>query len=305
MNKLQKYVHNPLLLYSLATSRGLTCWVPDELHLKMMHRAHVGRWPNLDKPRTFNEKLQWLKLNDHNPLYNTLVDKYTVKQWVANRIGSEYVTKTYARWDSTRDVDISSLPERFVLKTNHDCGGIAICRDRATFDLEAALSKLSKHLSTNYYWGSREWPYKDVKPCVFAEEYLEPDASGDLPDYKLFCFSNSKIITLLITDRFTKAGVTQTFFDEEWHLMELTEGGHPTRPNSPKPKFFDEMKRLASILSSDLPFVRVDFYESEGRLLFGEMTLYPKSGFECFDPEEWNIRLGSWINFPEREGASL
>ncbi len=305
MNKFVKYLKNPALVYPLATSRGLTNWVSDEVHLKLEYKARIGRCLDLEHPTGFNEKLQWLKLHDRNPLYTKLVDKYAVKEWVADRIGSQYVTETYARWSRVEDIDISCLPERFVLKTNHDCGGIAICRDRASFDLEGAKRKLAKHMKRNYFWGGREWPYKNVKPCIFAEEYLEDDASGDLPDYKLFHFSNGRIVTLFMTDRFTKAGLTETFFDEEWVPLELSEGGHPRRPGAAVPERFNEMKALTDRLAGEFPFARVDFYESKGRLLFGEMTFYPNSGFERFDPEEWDTELGSWLELPNGGGWLL
>lgn len=271
-------------------------WMNDELYLRLKSWSFTGHLPDLKKPKTFNDKLQWLKLHDRNPLYNTLVDKYAVKDWVANKIGEQYVTQTYARWERAEDIEISDLPEHFVLKTNHDCGGIVICRDRASFDLDAAKSKLAKHLNHNYFWGGREWPYKDVKPCVFAEEYLEPDDSGDLADYKLFRFSNGRIVTLLMTDRFTDAGLTETFFDEKWRPLDLVEDGHPRRTTTPAPPHFEEMKTLANRLAKGFPFMRIDFYESAGRLLFGEITLYPKSGFENFEPQSWNAEFGSWIN---------
>lgn len=302
MGKLNRYLENPALVYLWATSKGLTKWVPSELHLQLAYRIRVGTSLNLNEPRTFNEKLQWLKLHDHNPLYTTLVDKCAVKQWVAERIGSRYVAKTYAQWDCAEDIDISGLPERFVLKTNHDSGGIAICRDRSAFNLEGARAKLANRLHRNYYWHTREWPYKNVKPCVFAEEYIEPDIDEDLPDYKLFHFSNGRIITLLMTDRFTEAGLTKTFFDEEWRPLDLIEGGHPTRLDVAVPSRFDEMKILAEKLVGEFPFARVDFYESGNRLFFGEITFYPNSGFEQFVPERWDAEFGSWIELPPRGG---
>ena len=281
MDKLQKYLRNPALLYPLATSRGMTRWVPDKIHLSIMYRVRIGRWPDLNNPRTFNEKLQWLKLRDHNPLYNTLVDKYAVKQWVANRIGPEHVTETYARWDRAEDIDISKLPERFVLKTNHDCGGV------------------------------REWPYKDVKPCVFAEEYLEPDASESLPtrdeidltDYKFMCFEGEPRCAFTCVGR-AKGDLRVDFFDADWRHMPFTRH-YPNADASPAaPRRLREMQRLARMLSDGIPFVRVDFYEQADRIILGEMTLYPGSGFEEFDKEEWDERLGDWIVLPqERQNA--
>lgn len=275
---------------------GKLNWMSDELYLKLKYWSFYGKMPDFENPRTFNEKLQWLKLHDHNPLYCTLVDKYAVKQWVADRIGPEYVTETYARWDCAEDIDISGLPERFVLKTNHDCGGIAICRDRSSFDLEAARTKLAKHLRTNYFWGGREWPYKDVRPCVFAEEYLEPDVTDGLSGYKLFRFTDGRIVTPLAIDRFTEAGLTKTFFDEEWKPLPLSEGGRSKSTDASVPACFDEMMGFVDHLAEGFPFVRVDFYESVGHLLFGEMTLCPNSDFEHFVPEGRDAESGSWID---------
>ena len=296
MGKVTRLLANPFLAYDYAAGMGLTNWVPDEIHLKLMYRAAIGSWPDMKCPRAFNEKLQWLKLHDRNPLYTTLADKFRVKRWVAERIGSEHVAKTYDTWERAEDIDISGLPERFVLKTNHDCGGIVICRDRDTFDVDKAKKALDKHLKSNYYWRKREWPYKDIRPLVFAEEYLESGGGVGINDYKLFRFSNGRIITLLMTDRFTDTGPTKTFFNEVWTPLDLTEGGHPTRHNAPAPRKFEEMKRLADIIGREFPFVRIDFYEVSDRLLFGEVTLYPNAGFEHFDPPEWDDRLGSWID---------
>lgn len=291
---------NPFLFYSYLTYKGGMKWVPDTLHLKLMMRAMVGRWANIEAPVSFNEKLQWLKLHDRNPLYIRLVDKYAVKAWVAQRIGSQYVTKTYARWERTEDIDISSLPEHFVLKTNHDCGGIAICRDRATFNLDSAKEKLDKHLKLNYFWGGREWPYKNVRPCVFAEEYIDPGPDGDLFDYKFMCFDGKARCVFTCTGR-TEGDLRVDFFDTEWNHLPFTRH-YPNADVQPeRPRHLEDMLALAERLSGGIPFVRVDFYEQGDRVLFGEMTFYPGSGFEEFDPEEWDERLGSWMEHPTEE----
>ena len=298
LKTLGNLIKNPRLIYPILGWRGYFHGMPDEVYLKKIFRAKLGYDLNLKNPQTFNEKLQWLKLHDRNPLYTKLVDKCEVKHWVADQIGPEYVLATYAQWDSAEDIDISDLPNRFVLKTNHDSGGVVVCKDKTAFDLDSAKKKLGNHLKQNYFWGGREWPYKDIKPCVFAEEYIEPNSEGDVPDYKLFRFSNGRIITLHMTDRFTSLGLTETFFDEEWRPLSLTEDGYPTKKDAPKPTCFEEMKSLAQKLTSKFPFARVDFYESSEKLFFGEITLYPKSGLEKFDPTEWDTTLGSWIELP-------
>ena len=301
--RVSKMLANPWVIYSYLTARGAFHWVPDALHCSLLYHAALGRWPDLRNPRTFNEKLQWLKLHDRNPLYNTLVDKYAVKEWVAERIGPEYVARTYAVWERAEDIDISGLPEKFVLKTNHDCGGVAVCRDRALFDLEVARRKLARRLGTNYYWGGREWPYKDVKPLIFAEEYLDPGESDDLTDYKLMCFSEKVRCSFTCTSR-AKGDLRVDFFDIEWKHLPFTRH-YPNADVAPsRPENYGEMVRAAEMLSTGIPFVRVDFYEAGGRPYFGEMTLYPGSGFEEFDPPEWDERLGSWIELPEGVGGA-
>lgn len=295
MSGIDRLRTNPYLAYSYVARKGFTNFVPDRTHLKLMYRAALGSWPDLLRPKTFNEKLQWLKLHDHNPLYTTLVDKYRVKAWVAKHIGAEHVIKTYGVWGRAEDVDISRLPDRFVLKTNHDCGGVAICRDRGLFDLDAARRKLGEHLRTNYFWRTREWPYRDVKPLIFAEEYIEPDNGADLLDYKLMCFGGEVMCSFTCTGR-ARGDLRVDFFDAEWVHLPFTRH-YPNSDVLPsRPRRYGEMVSLAEELSRGIPFVRVDFYESGGRLLFGEMTFYPGAGFEEFDPLEWDERLGSWID---------
>lgn len=304
MGKASKYFHNPALLYLLATAKGLTKWVPDTIHLSLEYKIRIGSFPNLTNPKTFNEKIQWLKLHDRNPLYTKLVDKYAAKEWVANRIGPQYVTETYACWNRAEDIDISGLPERFVLKTNHDCGGIAICRDRSSFDLEAARKKLAKHLRQNYYWGGREWPYKNVTPCVFAEEYLESNDSDGLPDYKVMCFGGNARCVFTCTGR-AEGDLRVDFYDLDWNHLPFTRH-YPNADASPEaPSCLREMLALSERLAEGIPFVRVDFYEVANSLYFGEMTFYPGSGFEEFSPEKWDENLGSWIELPSGGGWLL
>ena len=290
-------------IFKVVRAFGIDRRLSDEQYLRMQYKALMGKRLDLDSPRTFNEKLQWLKLHDRNPLYTKLVDKYAVKEWVVERIGEEHVVPTYAKWERAEDIDISGLPERFVLKTNHDCGGIAICRDRSTFDLDAARRKLSEHLSRNYYWGCREWPYKDVVPCVFAEEYLDPvDGMGDLADYKYFCFSGEAKAMFVATNRFGEGETRFDFFDMEYRHLPFT-NGHPNADVEPtKPVSFDEMREMAELLSAGIPQVRVDFYESMQGTYFGEMTFSHWGGQVPFDPPEWDDILGSWIDLSAAYG---
>ena len=304
MSKLGKFIENPFIGFRQPKIQDAIRWMSDDAYLKLVYRARIGRKLDLDNPKTFNEKLQWLKIHDRNPLYTKLVDKAEVKPWVAERIGWEHIVPTLGVWDSFDEIDFDALPDRFVLKCTHDSGGLAICRDKATFDIEAARKKIEKSLAVNYYWRTREWPYKDVKPRILAEEYLDPNESGgDLYDYKLFRFTDGRLVTLAMTDRYTDGALSKTFFDDEWHALPIGEGDHPTKPELAKPAAFEQMKELASKLGEGMPFVRVDFYESNGGLYFGEMTFYPNSGFEQFDPNEWDVAFGSWIDLTEVAGG--
>ena len=306
MSKISKFVANPFIVFRQPALMDKMRAVPDELYLRLLYHARIGKRLHLNSPLTFNEKLQWLKLHDRNPLYTKLVDKAEVKPWVAERIGWEHIVPTLGVWDSFDEIDFDALPDRFVLKCTHDSGGLAICRDKATFDIEAARKKIEKSLAVNYYWRTREWPYKDVKPRILAEEYLDPNESGgDLYDYKLFRFTDGRLVTLAMTDRYTDGALSKTFFDDEWHALPIGEGDHPTKPELAKPEAFEQMKEFAGKLGEGMPFVRVDFYESNGGLYFGEMTFYPNSGFEQFDPNEWDVAFGSWIDLTEVAGGGV
>lgn len=294
----------PVAALKKVALRPLRCRLfDDKLALRIKYRVLMGACLDLDNPTGFNEKLQWLKLHDHNPLYTTLVDKCAVKDWVSDRIGAEYVTKTLAVWKSAEDIDIVDLPEKFVLKTNHDSGGVVICRNKSTFDLASAKKKLAASMKRNYFYVGREWPYKNVKPLVFAEEYLEPGAGeADLTDYKVMCFGGRARCEFTCTGR-ADGDLRVDFFDTEWNHLPFTRH-YPNASASPEaPKHLSEMLAMAERLAGDIPFVRADFYEVAGELYFGEMTFYPGSGFEQFDPKEWDARFGSWIALPEIPGG--
>ena len=305
MKGVSKFLSNPRILFPHLGARGFFHGVDDETYLKKCFKAYMGYELDLENPRTFNEKLQWLKLNDRNPLYTTLVDKAEVKPWVAERIGWEHVVPTFGVWDSFDDIDFGNLPDRFVLKCTHDSGGLVICRDRATFDYGAAKKKIDSSLARNFFWSGREWPYKDVRPRILAEQYLDPAESGDLADYKLFRFTDGRKVTLVCEDRELGAGMSETFFTDSWEALTISESGHPTNPGHPEPEHFAEMKALCDQLAEGLPFCRVDFYESSRGLLFGEMTLYPNAGFERFDPASVDAEWGEWIELPQRVGGGV
>lgn len=299
MNELAKLIKNPYVVFRLPRLQQRMRLLPDAVYLKLVYRARIGRPLNLNSPKGFNEKLQWLKLYDRNPLYTKLVDKAEVKPWVAERIGWEHVVPTLGVWDSFDDIDFGALPERFVLKCTHDSGGLAICRDLSTFDMAAARRKIERSLANNYFWSGREWPYKDVRPRIIAEEYLDPAGEQvGLTDYKVMCFGGQARCEFTCTGR-ADGNLHVDFFDTEWNHMPFTRH-YPNADVPPEaPERLKDMVAMAERLSEGMPFVRVDFYEVAGQYYFGEMTFYPGSGMEEFDPERWDEELGSWIELPE------
>lgn len=299
MNELAKLIKNPYVVFRLPKLQQRMRLLPDAVYLKLVYRARIGRPLNLNSPKGFNEKLQWLKLYDRNPLYTKLVDKAEVKPWVAERIGWEHVVPTLGVWDSFDDIDFGALPERFVLKCTHDSGGLSICRDLSTFDMAAARRKIERSLANNYFWSGREWPYKDVRPRIIAEEYLDPAGEQvGLTDYKVMCFGGQARCEFTCTGR-ADGNLHVDFFDTEWNHMPFTRH-YPNADVPPEaPERLKDMVAMAERLSEGMPFVRVDFYEVAGQYYFGEMTFYPGSGMEEFDPERWDEELGSWIELPE------
>lgn len=270
----------------------------DRVFLKLKYRSVFGKKLDLNNPQTYNEKLQWLKLYDRNPEYTKMVDKYEAKEYVASIIGKEHIIPTLAVYDSVEDIDFDVLPDQFVLKCTHDSGGVVICKDKSKFDKDAAIKKLKRGLKQNFYLQNREWPYRNVKPRIIAEIYME-DKSGELNDYKWFCFNGEPKSVFIATDRFTEGEETKfDFYDSEFNHLSFT-NGHPnaTRPLM-KPAGFEEMKALARKLSKGIPHVRVDFYEVNRTILFGELTFFHWSGFVKFKPEEWDMTFGEWIELP-------
>ena len=255
---------------------------------------------NLRHPKSFNEKLNWLKLYDHNPFYSTLVDKIAVKQWVAEKIGAKYIIPTLAVWERAEDIDITNLPNQFVLKCNHDAGSTIICYNKTSFDLEAAKKQLRESLNNKFYLKYREWAYKYVKPKILAEKYIADVDVSDVPDYKFFCFNGEVSFLYVATERNNPNTETRfDFFDINYnHLAVLNE--HPNADNQPpKPQCFNQMVTFSKILSHGFSHVRCDFYEVNGKLYFGECTLYHCGGMTQFKPFEFDVRLGDMLKLPQ------
>lgn len=271
----------------------------DKAYLKLRYYASTGKKLRLKKPQTYNEKLQWLKLHDRRPEYTEMVDKYAVKEYVANLIGKEYVIPTLDVWDRFDDIDFDALPDKFVLKCTHDSGGLVICRDKATFNKEAARAKIEKCLKRDFYFHGREWPYKNVPHRIIAEEYMEDSETKELRDYKFFCFGGTPRMLFIATERMNKNEETKfDFFDMDFNHLDVR-NGHPNADVPPKaPQNFEEMKNLAAKLSQNIPHVRVDFYEVNGKTYFGELTFFHWSGLMPFDPPKWDKIMGDWITLP-------
>lgn len=276
--------------------------IPDSIYLKIKFNKIMGHSLDLKNPKTFNEKLQWLKLHDRNPNYSLLVDKYEVKKIISDKIGSGYIVPTLGIWDSIDDVEINNLPNEFVLKCTHDSGSYAICKNRLSFDMEKVREKFRDSMSTNFYWLAREYPYKNVRPRVIAEKYMVDDSSVDvsaqeLTDYKFYCFNGYVDCVMICYDR--ASGDTKFyFFDQNWELKRINKRGKeaPLNFSLPKPMCIKEMFDIAAKLSVGIPFVRIDLYQSNNKVYFGEMTFYPQGGWDPNYLPETDNYFGSLID---------
>lgn len=274
-------------------------FLPDKLYLSLRFRCKMGYWMNWKKPVTFSEKLQWLKVYNRKSEYTTLVDKYLVKDHVAEIIGREYIIPTIGVWDSVDNIDWNTLPNKFVLKTTHGGGGtgVIICRDKDNLDIEEVKMKLSGSLKSDIFSILREWPYKDVRKRIIAEELLMSDDGihSDLPDYKFFCFNGMPMYCQVISGR--SDVMTVDFYNSMWEHQEFHEPKFTpfSQTRHERPNQFDSMWKLAELLAKDHPFIRVDFYEVNNKVYFGELTFYPTSGFGGFDPKCWDEYFGTLI----------
>ena len=272
--------------------------MPDEKYLKLMYKARTGSYLHLDSPKGFNEKIQWLKLHDRNPMYQNMVDKYEAKKYVSSIIGDNYIIPTLNIWDKVEDIDFSSLPSQFVLKCTHDSHGIVICKDKSTLDIKKSKKVLRKGMRRDYYQPYREWVYKNLPHRILAEEFVTDDKSTPA-DYKVHNFNGKPKIILVCKGRYEDKGLTEDFFDCEWNHLDVK---RPHIPNAdepiPKPELLNELLEISKKLSQGIPFVRTDFYIIKGKIFFGEMTFYPASGFETFVPKSFDYILGDYLDLP-------
>ncbi len=308
LNKINKTIKNPQMRFSILTSFGIYKWMSDEKFLKKAFKIKMNRELNLDEPKTFNEKLQWLKLNNRKPEYTMMVDKYKVRDYIEEQLGEEYLIPLLGVWDKPEDINFDQLPNKFVLKCNHNSGlGMCICKDKSKLDIEKVKKELNKGMKQNYYLTGREWPYKDVPRKIICEKYMEDNSSSGsnkdkaLVDYKFFCFNGVAESVMVCTERETGEPKFY-FFDKEWNLKKYNIRGKkaPKGFTIQKPDCIDEMFKIAEKLSKGIPYVRVDLYCINGLIYFGEMTFFPDSGFDANLLKEADEHWGGLLVLPEK-----
>ncbi len=301
MQSIIQYIIRPrtTLFYVFMT---IAHFLPERLHLQIEYRMKMGKRLNLDKPQTFCEKLQWLKLYYRKPEYTSMVDKLAIKRIVAEKIGDEYVIPVLGVWDKPEEIDFDSLPNRFVLKTSHGGGsnGVLICKDKKSLNRGMVIKRMQKAMKQNIYKVNLEWPYKNVPRKIFAEQYVEDSSEEtDLPDYKWYCFNGEPKFCQVIKNR--RVHETIDFFDTEWKHQEFI-GLNPNVEHAdvipPRPLHLERQINLARVLSTNIPFARVDLYEINGKIYFGEITFYPASGMGRFRPERYDLILGKMLTIP-------
>ena len=299
-----KYIFNRKYRFTVDTYRGKYVKLSDEDYVKLATKVYFEKEIDLDNPVTFNEKLQWLKLYDRKPQYTTMVDKYLAKKYVADIIGERYIIPTLGVWDSPDEINFDILPNEFVLKCNHDSGGLYICKDKqglSTDDICRVKQTLKKFFETDYYRYRREWPYKDIKRKIIAEQYMVDESGYELKDYKIYCFNGEPRMILVCKNRFGQGGHTEDYYDLQWNHLPIRQADHMNSTcDIPVPECLSEMIVLAKKLSIDTKFVRVDFYVVQGKIYFGELTFFPASGFFKFIPKTWDEKLGRLIVLPEK-----
>lgn len=292
-------------IYHSMRKIGIFDLIPDKPYLKLIYRLKMGKPLDLKNPKTFNEKLQWMKLFDRRPEYTTMVDKYAVRDYVAQKIGREYLIPLLGVWDNTEDIDFSALPDKFVMKCNHNSGfGMIICTDKSSLNIADAKKQIKEGLLENYYLLWREWPYKNVKRKIICESFMENQKNHELLDYKIHCFHGKPEFILVCSGRFSESGLHESFYSTKWEKLDLKRPAIPCSDNIDKPAQLDEMLVLAEKLSAGCPFIRTDFYVVNGKVYFGEITLFPASGLAHFEPASRDKQFGDLLFLNQFEAHS-
>ena len=295
LQKLLKVVKRPELI-GIRIIENISYFIPDKLYLRIMYKLYTRHCLDLKNPIDYTEKLQWLKLYNRCPEYTMMVDKIRVKEYVAKIIGQEHIIPTLGVWEKPEDIDFDKLPDKFVLKCNHNSGsGMCICKDKNKLNLSEVKKKLKKGLAQNYYLHAREWPYRNVHRQILAEKFMENGGEADLVDYKFFCFDGEPYIMYVSCDNSDHS--TTDFFDMNYNLLPIRmKDPNSNNPSPKKVEEFDEMRNYARKLSKGIPHVRVDFYVINHHVYFGELTFFHNAGFSLVHPDEWNRKLGDMID---------
>lgn len=273
---------------------NLLAFIPNKPYLKMVYKIKTGKKLNLDDPKTFCDKLNWLKLNNIHPEYTDLVDKVKVREYVNNIMGRDMFFPLYGTWDHYSDIDFDKLPDKFVLKCNHDSASVNVIKDKSRMNHKELEKFYEGRLKINPYNMGREYPYKDVKPKIIAEKFMVPDGENDINDYKFFCFDGKPELMFVATDR--SEDCRFDFYDMDFNHLDI-ENIHPNSDKPiAKPEKFEEMKELAAKLTQGFKFVRLDLYEINGEIYFGEYTFFHAGGFWPFYPEKYEKIFGDLIN---------
>ena len=279
-----------------AGQNGLLNFIPDELYLRMVFNAEMGYKLDLKHPKTYSEKLQWIKLNDRRKEYTLYADKYKVREYIANTLGEEYLIPLIGVYQKASDIPWDALPDRFVLKCNHASGTNIICTKKSELDVSQTVEMLDAWLKKNAFWGEREWCYKNIKPCIICEEFMDSGNGTTPDDYKIECFNGTPKLIQVHHDRFGEH--TLDFMDENWVKTGIVKGPPNSGRDNPKPAVFDEMLEIARKLSKDMYYARVDLYVIREKIKFGEITMYPAAGFRRFDDPATDLMLGKWLHLP-------
>ena len=279
--------------------------LPDHIYIKLQYHSILGKWPNIEHPHSFNEKLQWIKIHDRKPEFTMMADKLRAKEFVADLLGNQYIVPTYAVWDKVEDIDLDKLPDKFVIKCNHDSGSVVVCRDKSVFDEVKMHDKLSAAMKKNGFWYGREWPYKNIKRQIFAEEYLEDSQSTKIRDYKFFCFNCVPKFVYISEGLEDHSTANIAFYDFEGNEMPFHRDDYKQFENQPiMPQTMNLMVELSKKIAENVPspFVRIDFYSVNGRVYFSEITFTPCSGYMPFSPRLWDYKVGEWLDLQGKTG---
>lgn len=294
----KQFVLDPKVRFGYLTRAGFYNHMSDEEYLSRKYQLYFGQKLDLQNPQTFNEKLQWLKLYNRKPEYTVMVDKYKVREYIAQELGEEYLIPLLGVWDNPDEIDFDALPNQFVLKCNHNSGlGMCICKDKSELDISKVKVELRKGLKQDYYLTGREWPYKDVPRKIIAEKYME-DVSGDLKDYKFYCFNGEMKFVMINSDRNTSRPTRADYFDRDFNWLDFTWGYSHAEVHPKKLEQFEKMVAIVEKLAKGLPHIRVDLYDCNGKIYFGELTFFDGSGFDKIEPLEWDYKIGKLLKLP-------